>query len=970
MALALSHVILPIALAFSAPGCAWAQHISAPPEVGNVGASASATAAQNVVNAFALPEARVQEIRRELSRTRDGEQRYTLLMELVRGYFRDGRVAESLQVRDEIVGDAAIPAGRRSLAASELAMSLSLVGEYARSEQLVERARSLARDTSAAELETLPREPAYAFLAAEAEIDNRFLNRHDLALLKSREHSELAWTNLNNPSLSDRRHRAAATELLNNIVGLTRLLIQNDRHAEALSYVNEISAYLTSRPDLRATPYQRAGVDFARALALCSFDDYDAALAAIDSSISGYRSAGVPEYEVGYGGALRIRLMIALVMGRIGQYQSDAQSLERGRAVNPVLAGSFPAQEAESLSMASRGQWASASARIGEAMEQTLRTQGAGSPFYKYQAAMQVLYRLNDPAGNMSDADIERYVQPLAGSRDDWADASAHGYYVEDGALVASMDRLMRSDGSAQSQALAFRIAELLQMNATQGIMIDGAARLAAGTPQLRALIEKEQILRYDQDTSRASFARAVAQLDRLTAQSKTDPTDIKRQSDDAAEKEQALRNATADLRRLHREIDAQFPTYRELIAPAIPTPAALGKVLHPKEVYIDLYAGRQASYGYAVLPGGDLHAWRLDITREQVRKMALALRAGFDSARPPQTPGDLAGFGIAAAAGLFQALIAPMQSALQDATTVYLSTSGVLASVPFDVLITRPATTLADADWWIARVIPVQMPSASALVLARSQPAAHARQPLIAFADPSFDGSPHAPVEDGPLQSVRGQPVATAGYADDFDYRRVRRLPETLEEAQAIARALGAPAQSVIRDTQATRSTVLKEDLSDTRVILFATHGITAGELPGMRKAGLALGYEGAGLHDSVLTIDDIVALRLNADWVVLSACNTGYASGDAGDAVSALARGFFAAGARSVLVTQWAVESQSAKQLMVGLFDTYAANPTLSKADALARTQRNMLDGRDGALYRHPYFWGAYFLAGDAQR
>jgi hypothetical protein len=88
------------------------------------------------------------------------------------------------------------------------------------------------------------------------------------------------------------------------------------------------------------------------------------------------------------------------------------------------------------------------------------------------------------------------------------------------------------------------------------------------------------------------------------------------------------------------------------------------------------------------------------------------------------------------------------------------------------------------------------------------------------------------------------------------------------------------------------------------------------------MMKAGLALAYEGRGLQDSVLTLDDIIGLRLNADWVVLSACNTGFARGSAGDALSALVPGFFAAGARTLLVSMWAVDSDSAKDLTVATF------------------------------------------------
>jgi len=276
----------------------------------------------------------------------------------------------------------------------------------------------------------------------------------------------------------------------------------------------------------------------------------------------------------------------------------------------------------------------------------------------------------------------------------------------------------------------------------------------------------------------------------------------------------------------------------------------------------------------------------------------------------------------------------------------------------------------LALANWWITAVTPVQIPSASALVLERSQNARHASTPLIAFANPSFDGKPSRQAESGAVPGVRERAFSGGGVSADFDYRRVSPLPETLDEARAIASALGAPEQNVIWGTQASRSSVMKQDLSADRVVLFATHGIVAGEVPGMRKAGLALAYEGNGLTDSILTVDDIVALRLNADWVVLSACNTGFTSGDAGDSISAMSRGFFAAGARSLLVTQWAVESESAKQLTVGMFKAYSSDPSLSKADAIAQVQRDMLSGKNGTLYRHPYFWAPFFLSGDAAR
>ncbi len=924
-----------------------------------------------------FPDERIKALRQQLDQSSDGEMRYQLYDELARGYYNSGRVAESLKVRAEIIEDSAISPGRRSLAASSLALSLALTKEYQRSQRTITRAKSLAADTKPAELELLSREPAYAFLSAEAEIARRFLNRHDTALLKYREASELAWANFNDPTLSEKRHRAAANEFLNRSTELARLMVQNNRRAEALSFVNSMDYYLDARPDLHATRFQRARVAHARAIALCSYDDYEGALQAINSSIAEYEREASPESGPPYADSLRLRLMIALAMGRIAEYSADADAVQRIRATDPIAAGEFPGEETDSLGLAAHGQWASAAALVGEAKERNFRHQGGESPFYKYEYAMQMLFRLDDPAGNVSLAEIERYVAPLASTEDNWADVSTRGSYDEDGALVTAMDRLMLPGAfpeTAQAQALAFRIAELMRVNASQGALTDGAARLAASDPKLRSLIEAEQNLRFEQATNRNSFASAADRLDRLSKQTEADPIVAKRQAVDVAEKEKSLQDSNAKLTELRRQIATQFPIYRELVAPSIPSAAKVGSILHPDEVYVNLYAGGKASFAFVVLPGGELHAVRLEVTRAKAKEMTIALRKAFDAGIPPAKADDLAGFDLTAANGLYQSFIAPIKPWIQGKPTVYLSASGVLSSVPWDVLVTQPATTLANASWWIASATPVQMPSASALVLARSQAAQgarHAKNPFIAFADPSFDGTEHPAVETAAAGSVRERAIRTAGgRLSELDYHTVAPLPETFSEARAIASALNAPSESVIRGTEASRSRVMKEDLVDERVVTFATHGLLPGEVPGMLKAGLALAYEGRGLPDSVLTIDDIIGLRLNADWVVLSACNTGFASGNAGDTMSALSRGFFAAGARSLLATQWAVESESAKELTVGLFKGYAAEPTITKAAAMARVQRDMLAGQYGSLYRHPYFWGPYFVAGDAAR
>ncbi len=119
-----------------------------------------------------------------------------------------------------------------------------------------------------------------------------------------------------------------------------------------------------------------------------------------------------------------------------------------------------------------------------------------------------------------------------------------------------------------------------------------------------------------------------------------------------------------------------------------------------------------------------------------------------------------------------------------------------------------------------------------------------------------------------------------------------------------------------------------------------------------------------------------EILELKLNADWVVLSACNTAAAQGAGAEAVSGLGRAFFYAGARSLLVTHWPVETTSAKALTTDVFRRQAHAPTLTRAEALRPARVGLIDGpgyvdaaRGKSLfsYAHPIFWAPFALIGD---
>jgi CHAT domain-containing protein len=153
----------------------------------------------------------------------------------------------------------------------------------------------------------------------------------------------------------------------------------------------------------------------------------------------------------------------------------------------------------------------------------------------------------------------------------------------------------------------------------------------------------------------------------------------------------------------------------------------------------------------------------------------------------------------------------------------------------------------------------------------------------------------------------------------------------------------------------------------------------LVAGDLPGLDQPALALSpVQGQDIYTGLLRLDDVLKLSLDADLVVLSACNTAAADGSGSEAVSGLGRGFFYAGSRSVLATHWPVETVSARQLVSHLFKSYAKDATLTRAQALQRAMLEVLDkdedtdsnGKTINTYAHPVFWAPYALYGDPGR
>jgi len=331
----------------------------------------------------------------------------------------------------------------------------------------------------------------------------------------------------------------------------------------------------------------------------------------------------------------------------------------------------------------------------------------------------------------------------------------------------------------------------------------------------------------------------------------------------------------------------------------------------------------------------------------------------------------------------------------------------GPLGQLPFSALPTAPIRLSQEkgelfgnyrkVPWLIRKVSITRLPSASSFITLRTLPEANpSRKAFIGFGDPFFNPGQLARSKKGRTTlkdnlasqetklHVRGIRITETGNLDSENITSchldsLNRLPDTAQEIKSIAQALGADlATDIFTGEKASERQVKSMDLSDWRVIAFATHALLPGDLDGLDQPALALCSPSVtgDDEDGLLTMGEIMKLRMNADWVVLSACNTGAANGAGAEAVSGLGRAFFYAGTRAILVSMWPVETTSARKLTSDLFGFQKEDKNLSRARALRKSMLELIDGpgfKDQATgkivasYAHPLFWAAFILMGD---
>jgi formylglycine-generating enzyme required for sulfatase activity/tetratricopeptide (TPR) repeat protein len=357
----------------------------------------------------------------------------------------------------------------------------------------------------------------------------------------------------------------------------------------------------------------------------------------------------------------------------------------------------------------------------------------------------------------------------------------------------------------------------------------------------------------------------------------------------------------------------------------------------------------------------------------------------------------------------LYRRLLGGAEAQIQGKHLIVVP-SGALTTLPFQVLVTRRPTSpeLKDASWLIRDHALTVLPSVASLAsMRRAGSKSAAPKPMVGFANPLLDGDQ----TDGQFgawfkqeaQRARGQNecaktseqrTATARsvsrsviidrprparLADLAQLRRQAPLPETADEVCDVARSVGADVTDMRIGKAATEAEVKKLSiggaLAQYRIVHFATHGTLAGQIDGTTEPGLILTPPAVASpeDDGYLSASEIAGLQLDADLVILSACNTaaGAEWGEAAEALSGLARAFFYAGARALLVSHWEVDSDAAVKLVTHAVAELSKDKAIGRAEALRRAMLNAIADTTRPAHLtpawHPAVWAAFVLVGE---
>jgi CHAT domain-containing protein/tetratricopeptide (TPR) repeat protein len=572
--------------------------------------------------------------------------------------------------------------------------------------------------------------------------------------------------------------------------------------------------------------------------------------------------------------------------------------------------------------------------------------------------------------------------------------------------LIRAVHRLVQEgkETSASASRETFGTAQLALGSEAAQSLAQMAARGAKGDPTLATLVRERQDL-----------VAEWQKRDGLRNAAFSEPADKRNAK---AEVENTVRLAAIDKRvtEIDERLSKTFPDYADFANPAPLSAEDVQQLLHRDEalvLFLDtptVKSAHQETFIW-VITKTDMHWVRSELGTDALTREVQALRCGLDYTawdgsachgltgtrydQADYAAGKPLPFDIARAYRLYKGLFGEIEDLIKG-KQLLLVPSGPLTQLPFHVLVTEPPVgkNYKSAVWLARKHATTVLPAVSSLKALRriSRPSAAAK-PLIGFGNPLLKGPDSRYAKRAKLAQEKQNcreagwnrlamflglrnsvvPIETHGTLATPSFIRMQSpLPETADELCEVAHDIGADMHDMHLGARATEREVkrLSEsgELSQFRIVHFATHGAMAGELRKDIEPGLILTPPDTASEedDGYLTASEIASLKLDADWVILSACNTAAGNASNAEALSGLARAFIYAQTRALLVSHWAVNSDATVKLITSAVQEIAQNKDVGRAEALRRAMLVLIDSGDHRRV-HPAFWAPFTVVGE---
>ena len=729
--------------------------------------------------------------------------------------------------------------------------------------------------------------------------------------------------------------------------GLARLSLYTGLHALNLSnpklaidlFQKAEAAYRAQVPEARDVPIggaRRANISGASAGGISVGD----ALA----NSQPYATLTEKEALLGILEARRDRAIALRLSGNPQEATAVGRSAERFAQANALTAPVYAARlyRTVGVNSAADEQIDNALSELGESVRAFRIAQPRTRPIAETQLAQAALL---NKKGRIGDAlELCRSATALLKDTKDGVDFELMqpclGIYAAAASTAGASEQSMLSEMFAASQ--------LTRGSVTDQEIRRTAVRLAAGgsDPRVSEAIRKQQDAEHAlSDLLRDRDAIGSAPADAASAAK-------------AAELDKAIAAGRAALSDADGVVQAAAPNYQQLIQQAV-RPEDVFATLRPQEAFVAITLARSGGWTF-VLRDGKIAVGPVGGGTEEIAALVRKVRKSIEPGDDDRVPT----FDVNASFDLYTRTIRPVAAALEGANVMTVAPTGPLLSLPFEVLLTGPADTkdLTSAPFLVRKFVIAHVPAAANFVKLRQTAASRQARPWLGFGD-------FRPITEA---------QASKTYAGDrckesaHVLASLPRLDGTEVELDIASRIFGStqndkvvgPAFTVPKVKALNQSGALYQY----RIIHFATHGLLPAELACQDEPAIITSVPD-GAKDAIgalLTSSEISNLKLDADAVILSACNSGGPGGTT--RVAGLARSFFYAGARSLIVTHWTVDDSTATRLVSRTLLNYEKNHGQGLATALRNAQTQYLDDpKVDAPLKHPYYWAPFTLVGE---